>query len=135
MSASLNPSALARLLGEWHLGAAPAYRELADVVRLLVLDGRVALDTALPSERALVRGPGRQPNHGDGRVRPPPRAGLPQQRPGLAAAGPAFRAYAHGIRLPATGVELRPPGGDAGTSGRTDLPPGLAAPGLPPPMD
>ena len=38
---------------QWNLGAAPAYRELADVVRLLVLDGRVALDTALPSERAL----------------------------------------------------------------------------------
>ncbi|MDQ0680112.1 DNA-binding transcriptional MocR family regulator [Arthrobacter pascens] len=53
MSGSLNPSALARLLGTWHLGAAPAYRELADVVRLLVLDGRVPLDTALPSERAL----------------------------------------------------------------------------------
>ncbi|TAP43662.1 PLP-dependent aminotransferase family protein [Arthrobacter sp. S39] len=53
MSASLNASALARLLGAWNLGAAPAYRELADVVRLLVLDGRVALDTALPSERAL----------------------------------------------------------------------------------
>ena len=53
MSAALNASALARLLGEWNLGAAPAYRELADVVRLLVLDGRVALDTALPSERAL----------------------------------------------------------------------------------
>ena len=53
MSPSLNPSALARLLGEWNLGAAPAYRELADVVRLLVLDGRVALDTALPSERGL----------------------------------------------------------------------------------
>lgn len=53
MSASLSPSALARLLGEWNLGAAPAYRELADVVRLLVLDGRVALDTALPSERGL----------------------------------------------------------------------------------
>jgi DNA-binding transcriptional MocR family regulator len=53
MSGSLNPSALARLLGAWHLGAAPAYRELADVVRLLVLDGRVPLDTALPSERAL----------------------------------------------------------------------------------
>ncbi|MGO4189174.1 MocR-like transcription factor YczR [Pseudarthrobacter sp. TAF60_1] len=53
MSASLNPAALRRLLGEWHLGAAPAYRELAAVVRLLVLDGRVALDTALPSERAL----------------------------------------------------------------------------------
>ena len=53
MSPSLNPSALARLLGDWNLGAAPAYRELADVVRLLVLDGRVALDTALPSERGL----------------------------------------------------------------------------------
>ncbi|MET3174818.1 UNVERIFIED_ORG: DNA-binding transcriptional MocR family regulator [Arthrobacter sp. UYCu721] len=53
MSPSLNPSALARLLGEWNLGVAPAYRELADVVRLLVLDGRVALDTALPSERTL----------------------------------------------------------------------------------
>ncbi len=53
VSPSLNPSALTRLLGEWNLGAAPAYRELADVVRLLVLDGRVALDTALPSERAL----------------------------------------------------------------------------------
>jgi DNA-binding transcriptional MocR family regulator len=53
MSPSLNPSALARLLGGWNLGVGPAYRELADVVRLLILDGRVALDTALPSERAL----------------------------------------------------------------------------------
>ncbi|MDT0170653.1 PLP-dependent aminotransferase family protein [Pseudarthrobacter sp. BRE9] len=50
---SLTASALARLLGSWNPGASPAYRELADVVRLLVLDGRVALDTALPSERAL----------------------------------------------------------------------------------
>ena len=50
---SLTASALSRLLGEWNVGAAAAYRELADVVRLLVLDGRVALDTALPSERAL----------------------------------------------------------------------------------
>lgn len=53
MPGSLNSSALARLLGKWHLGAAPAYRELADVVRLLILDGRVALDTAVPSERSL----------------------------------------------------------------------------------
>src|SRR5215217_4984160 len=51
---SLTASTLARLLGAWNLGASPAYRELADVVRLLVLDGRVALDTALPSERALA---------------------------------------------------------------------------------
>ncbi|MDQ0079039.1 MocR-like transcription factor YczR [Arthrobacter oryzae] len=54
MSGSLNPTALARLLGGWNRGAAPAYRELADVVRLLVLDGRVPLDMALPSERALA---------------------------------------------------------------------------------
>ena len=54
MSGSLNPTALARHLGGWNVGAAPAYRELADVVRLLVLDGRVPLDTALPSERALA---------------------------------------------------------------------------------
>ncbi|WP_346960534.1 PLP-dependent aminotransferase family protein [uncultured Arthrobacter sp.] len=54
MSGSLNPGSLARLLGEWNVGAAPAYRELADVVRLLILDGRVALDVALPSERALA---------------------------------------------------------------------------------
>ena len=54
MSGSLNPSSLARLLGEWNIGAAPAYRELADVVRLLVLDGRVPLDVALPSERSLA---------------------------------------------------------------------------------
>ncbi|MGP4031169.1 MocR-like transcription factor YczR [Pseudarthrobacter sp. 1C304] len=54
MSGSLNPSSLARLLGEWNAGAAPAYRELADVVRLLVLDGRVPLGVALPSERSLA---------------------------------------------------------------------------------
>ncbi|WP_314194733.1 PLP-dependent aminotransferase family protein [uncultured Arthrobacter sp.] len=53
MSGSLTPTALARLLGQWHHGNAPAYRELADVVRLLVLDGRIPLGTALPSERTL----------------------------------------------------------------------------------
>src|SRR5688500_12470614 len=54
MSGSLNPAALTRLLGQWHSGAAPVYRELSDVVRLLILDGRIPLDTALPSERALA---------------------------------------------------------------------------------
>ncbi len=46
---------MARLLGAWNTGASAAYRELADVVRLLVLDGRIALDVALPSERALAQ--------------------------------------------------------------------------------
>lgn len=45
---------MVRLLGPWSSGAAPAYRELADVVRLLVMDGRIPLDVALPSERALA---------------------------------------------------------------------------------
>ncbi|MFE4229469.1 PLP-dependent aminotransferase family protein [Arthrobacter sp. NPDC056886] len=54
MPVSLTPGSLARLLGEWNVGAAPAYRELADVVRLLILDGRVGLDVALPSERSLA---------------------------------------------------------------------------------
>ncbi|MEV7661363.1 PLP-dependent aminotransferase family protein [Paenarthrobacter sp. NPDC089316] len=55
MSPSLNPTALLRLLGQWNTGALPAYRELADVVRLLVMDGRIPLDVALPSERALAQ--------------------------------------------------------------------------------
>lgn len=54
MSGSVNPTALSRLLGNWNTGASPTYRELADVVRLLVLDGRIPLDVALPSERALA---------------------------------------------------------------------------------
>ncbi|MET3811271.1 PLP-dependent aminotransferase family protein [Arthrobacter sp. UYEF3] len=54
MPGSLNPSSLTRLLGAWNVGTAPAYRELADVVRLLILDGRLALDVALPSERSLA---------------------------------------------------------------------------------
>ena len=46
---SLTASGLSRLLGEWNVGATPGYRELADVVRLLVLDGRVALVTGSSS--------------------------------------------------------------------------------------
>src|SRR5690242_681298 len=53
MSTTVSATALSRLLGTWNNGTGPAYRELADVVRLLILDGRVALDSALPSERSL----------------------------------------------------------------------------------
>lgn len=53
MAAALTALALSRLLGPWNSGTGPAYRELADVVRLLILDGRIPLDTALPSERSL----------------------------------------------------------------------------------
>src|SRR6478735_5958298 len=54
MAAALTALALSRLLGPWNTGTGPAYRELADVVRLLILDGRIPLDVALPSERSLA---------------------------------------------------------------------------------
>lgn len=44
---------LAELLGTG-AGSGPAYRELADRIRLLVVDGRVADGTRLPSERELA---------------------------------------------------------------------------------
>ncbi|RDV08511.1 PLP-dependent aminotransferase family protein [Arthrobacter sp. RT-1] len=53
MAPSVTAASLSRLLGTWNNGTVPAYRSLADVVRLLILDGRLPLDTALPSERAL----------------------------------------------------------------------------------
>jgi DNA-binding transcriptional MocR family regulator len=53
---SINGVRLARLLGDWsargHSG--PAYARLATAVRLLVLDGRLALTTRLPGERELA---------------------------------------------------------------------------------
>ncbi|AXB44456.1 GntR family transcriptional regulator [Amycolatopsis albispora] len=46
--------ALARLLGDFSAGAGPAHRRLSDLIRLLILDGRLPLDTALPGERDLA---------------------------------------------------------------------------------
>jgi len=51
---SLTARGLASTLGEWRIDAAPAYQALADRVRLLVLDGRLALGTRLPAERELA---------------------------------------------------------------------------------
>src|SRR4051812_49744675 len=52
---SLSARALASALGTWRsLSAAPAYAALADRIRLLVLDGRLALGTRLPAERELA---------------------------------------------------------------------------------
>lgn len=47
---------LLRLLGHWQQGASrtPLWRQLADALRLLILDGRLALDTRLPGERELA---------------------------------------------------------------------------------
>jgi len=51
----IGPASLTRLLGAWrgqHTG--PAYRQLADGLRLLILDGRLPLDVVLPGERELA---------------------------------------------------------------------------------
>lgn len=51
----VNGRQLARVLGPWReSGARPVYTQLAAAIRLLVLDGRLALETRLPSERDLA---------------------------------------------------------------------------------
>jgi DNA-binding transcriptional MocR family regulator len=54
MAPTLSASRLVPLLGA-ALDSTPAYRGLADALRLLVADGRVAAGTRLPSERDLTR--------------------------------------------------------------------------------
>ncbi len=51
--ASLSARALETLLGEWR-GTGSHYQALADRIRLLVLDGRIPIDTRLPAERDLA---------------------------------------------------------------------------------
>ena len=51
----LGPASLIRLLGAWRgERAGPAYRQLAEALRLLILDGRLPLDVVLPGERELA---------------------------------------------------------------------------------
>lgn len=47
---------LVRLLGQWQQPSSrtPLWRQLAQALRLLILDGRLALDTRLPGERELA---------------------------------------------------------------------------------
>lgn len=47
---------LQRLLGHWQESSSrtPLWRQLAEALRLLILDGRLALDTRLPGERELA---------------------------------------------------------------------------------
>ncbi|ADG79928.1 PLP-dependent aminotransferase family protein [Tsukamurella paurometabola] len=52
---TIGAATLTRQLGAWRPdGRRPAYLALAEALRLLVLDGRVSVGTALPSERALA---------------------------------------------------------------------------------
>ncbi|QTF08189.1 PLP-dependent aminotransferase family protein [Brenneria izadpanahii] len=52
----IGAASLARLLGRWHqdVPRMPVYRQLADGLRLLILDGRLPLDSRLPGERELA---------------------------------------------------------------------------------
>jgi DNA-binding transcriptional MocR family regulator len=55
MTSTLSARALAGLLAGWNATTGgPAYSLLADRIRLLVLDGRIALGTRLPAERELA---------------------------------------------------------------------------------
>lgn len=53
MDSRLSANALTGLLGDWH-ATDPAYEALADAVRVLCLDNRIAARTALPAERELA---------------------------------------------------------------------------------
>jgi len=45
---------VARLLGEWSSGHGAKHRRLAELIRLLILDGRLPLATVMPGERDLA---------------------------------------------------------------------------------
>ncbi|HJT39613.1 MAG TPA: PLP-dependent aminotransferase family protein [Sphingobium sp.] len=55
-TSALRPPSLLRLLGAWRASDSPepAYRQLAQALRMLVLDGRIALNVRLPGERELA---------------------------------------------------------------------------------
>lgn len=52
----IGPASLARLMGGWHrdAGKVPAYRQIQQALRLLVLDGRLPVGVRLPGERHLA---------------------------------------------------------------------------------
>lgn len=55
MTRRIGPASLTRLLGAWRgERTGPAYRQLAEGLRLLILDGRLPLDVVLPGERELA---------------------------------------------------------------------------------
>ena len=57
----------------------PVYSALCDAIVSLVLDGRVATETRLPSERELAAAAAAQPGHRDRGLRPFASPGVPAQ--------------------------------------------------------
>ena len=55
---SVGTNRLRSLLADWEASSAPAYRALADRLRLLTIDGRVTVGARLPAERELSAGLG-----------------------------------------------------------------------------
>jgi DNA-binding transcriptional MocR family regulator len=55
-SSAIRPPSLIRLLGAWRAEGSgePAYRQLAQALRMLLLDGRIGLNVRLPGERELA---------------------------------------------------------------------------------
>ena len=56
LSRRFGAQSLVRLLGHWQESTSrtPIWRQLAEALRLLILDGRLALETRLPGERELA---------------------------------------------------------------------------------
>jgi len=52
----IGATSLSRLMGSWHADAArgPAYRQIQQALRLLILDGRLPIGLRLPGERNLA---------------------------------------------------------------------------------
>ncbi len=73
VSPTLWTQSLVRLLRQLagdQLTPAPLWRQLAEALRLLILDGRLTLQTRLPGERELAAALERQPDHHRQRPRP-----------------------------------------------------------------
>jgi len=118
MDSRISARALAEALGGWR-GNGPAYEALADAVRLLCLDNRIAPRTALPAERELA-------------------VALSLSRTTVAAAYRSLRDTGHIESLRGSGSVTKPlprndPGGHAADSGAIDLQQASPAawPGLP----
>jgi len=97
LQSQLRGSGLVQMDGDRHVtrsdaGQAPRllggprvwpYAELADRIKLLVLDGRCQRAPRLPAERELASAPADQPDHRGGRLRPATPDRLPAQQAGL----------------------------------------------------